>query len=450
MHLQFCGANREVTGSCHLLETKHKRILVDCGIFQGSDFNAGKNFDNFPFDPKSIDVLLVTHAHHDHIGRIPKLIKDGFTGPIYMTKATTELAPLIWKDAFGIMAYDNRKFGYPMLFEEADVAEAEARSRGVEYHEEIDLGPGVTAVWRDAGHIFGSAFIEVVADGTRIGFSGDIGNNHVPILKETEPLNPIEILLCESTYGDRLHEPIDSRREIILNAIKRGVARGGTIMVPAFSLERTQEILYELNTLTEYDHTLPNIPIFVDSPLAIDATKVFEKYHEYYDEEANEKYLSGDNFFDFPNLHLTYTKLESQKLNRTRGPKMVIAGAGMMNGGRIQHHALRYLSDENSTLLFVGYQAKGTPGRHILDGDRTVTILKQDIPVHCAVEYMSALSGHGDQEKLESWVKTAGPSLKKIFCVHGEEQAALTFAEKIKTKFSIDSYVPEYEEKIEI
>lgn len=449
MQLQFCGANREVTGSCHLLITKNKRILVDCGMFQGSDFNEGKNFDDFPFDPKSIDALLVTHAHHDHVGRIPKLVQQGFSGPIYATKATTELTPLIWEDAFSIMSYDHEKFDYPLLFQHEDIAQARALFKGIEYGEVLDLGGGVTAIWRDAGHIFGSAFIEIVADGTRIGFSGDIGNDGVPILKETESLGPMDLLLCESTYGDRLHEPVSSRRKIILDAIKRGVARGGTIMVPAFSLERTQELLYELNTLAEYEHSLPSIPVFVDSPLAIDATKVFAKYQGYYDDEAIQKYRMGDNFFDFPNLQLTYTKLESQKLNAMRGPKLVIAGAGMMNGGRIQHHAIRYLPDPNSTILFVGYQAQGTPGRRILDGDRTVTLLKQDIRVECAVEYVSTLSGHGDQAKLERWVGTAGKSLTKVFCVHGEEKTSLAFADVLQNSCNVAAYVPHYKETVE-
>ncbi len=450
MHLQFCGANREVTGSCHLLETKHVRLLVDCGIFQGSDFNEGKNFDDFPFDPKSIDALLVTHAHHDHVGRIPKLVRDGFEGPIYMTKATTELAPLIWEDALSIMSYDRAKFDYPMLYEAEDVARARALCRGVDYGEMLHLSDGVTATWRDAGHIFGSAFIEVVADGKRIGFSGDIGNDGVPILRETEMLDPVDILLCESTYGDRLHEPIESRRKVILDALKRGFERGGTIMVPAFSLERTQELLYELNTLSEYDHTLPNIPVFVDSPLAIDATEVFEKYHEYYDHEAEKRFRAGDNFFEFPNLHLTYTKTESQQLNTLKGPKIVIAGAGMMNGGRIQHHAIRYLPDPHSTVLFIGYQAAHTPGRRILDGEKQVTLLRQNIQVECAVEYVSALSGHGDQEKLARWVKSAGTSLGRVFCVHGEEQASLAFKDVIEKNIGTPAYVPTYEEIIEI
>lgn len=449
MYLQFCGANREVTGSCHLLTTKNKRVLVDCGIFQGSDFNEGKNFDDFPFDPKSIDALLVTHAHHDHVGRIPKLVKDGFSGPIYMTRATTELAPLIWEDALSIMSYDHAKFDYPMLYTAEDVAQARTLCKGIDYGEVLDLSGGVTAVWRDAGHIFGSAFIEVVADGKRICFSGDIGNDGVPILRETEMMNPVDVLLCESTYGDRLHEPVESRRKVILDAIKRGVARGGTIMVPAFSLERTQELLYELNTLSEYDHTLPNIPVFVDSPLAIDATEVFEKYYEYYDHEAEARYRAGDNFFEFPNLHLTYTKVESQKLNNIKGAKIVIAGAGMMNGGRIQHHAIRYLPDRHSTVLFIGYQAPHTPGRRILNGEKNVTLLRQDIKVECAVEYVSALSGHGDQEKLVRWVKGAGSSLGKVFCVHGEEQTSLAFADIIKNT-GIESYVPQYEEIVEI
>lgn len=444
MKLQFCGANREVTGSCHLLIVKDMRILVDCGMFQGSDFSAGKNYDDFPFDPKDIDVLLVTHAHLDHVGRIPKLVREGFSGPIYMTRATVDLAPFIWEDAHSIMSYDKEKFGYPVLFDQDDISQAKALCKGVEYHQELDIGNGITAVWKEAGHIFGSAFIEVIAEGKKIGFSGDIGNEDVPILKDTEALGAMDILITETTYGDRIHEQVGTRKKIILDAITRGVARGGTVMVPAFSLERTQELLYELNTLAEYDKTLPSVPVFLDSPLAIDTTKVFKKYYEYYDDEAMRQHRSGDDFLDFPNLHITYTKMDSMKLNSMRGAKVIIAGAGMMNGGRIQHHALRYLANPDSTLLFVGYQARGTVGRAILDGAKRVTIMRQEVDVRCAVEYVSALSGHGDQKKLLSWTSSAQDSLRHIFCVHGEEQTAETYADILRDRFSAEVHVPEY------
>ncbi len=449
MHIQFCGANREVTGSCHLLDTGTKKILVDCGMYQGSDFNEGKNHDNFPFDAREIDVLLVTHAHLDHVGRIPKLIKDGFTGHIFMTKATCELATLIWEDAYRIMFYNHRKFESPILYNEEDIARAKAQCKGIDYNQKINLGEGIHAVWKDAGHIFGSAFIEVTAGGKTIGFSGDIGNEDVPILRDTEKLGDIDVLLCESTYGNRIHESVDVRRQIILDLIKDGARKGGTIMVPAFSLERTQEFLYELNKLSEYDRDLPNIPIFVDSPLAINATKIYKKYPTYYDAEAKELHDAGDDFLQFPRLEMTYSKRDSHKINHIPGPKMVIAGAGMMNGGRILHHALRYLDDPNSTLIIVGYQAKGTLGRKLYNGAKQVNIFKQDINVRCTIQAIGALSAHGDQKKLVNWVGTA-KDLKQVYCIHGESRGVSSLAQKITDIHGIETYVPEYNEKIEL
>jgi len=381
MKITFLGAAHEVTGSCHLIETGSKKILFDCGMFQGGDYNEGKNHEDFLFDPKSIDVVLVSHAHLDHTGRIPKLVREGFKGKIYATKATCELAQIVWADAQRIMVYNNRKYQAPILYSEKDVLLAGEKCHGLDYGKKIDLGDGVSAVFKDAGHIFGASFIELSCEGKVIAFSGDIGNINVPILRETEQLGEVDLLICESTYGDRIHETSEERKDIILRLLKEAYVRGGTIMVPAFSLERTQEFLYDLNEMIAEDKTLPKFPIFLDSPMAIDALPTYKKYPEYYDVEATKKYMKGDDFFDFPQLTITHTVEESKQINSIAGPKMVIAGAGMMNGGRILHHLLRYLSDPNSTLIIVGYQAKGTLGRKLYEGTKQVKVMRQDIEV---------------------------------------------------------------------
>jgi metallo-beta-lactamase family protein len=449
MNITFYGAAHEVTGSCHLLDTGKKKILFDCGMFQGSNFNEGKNQEDFGFDPSSVDFLLVSHAHLDHSGRIPKLIKDGFKGKIYMTKATCELARIIWVDAWHIMKYNHYKHQSPILFDEADIDMATARCVGVDYGETVDLGDGDTAIFKDAGHIFGASFIEVTTDGKTIAFSGDIGNTNVPILRETESLGDIDVLLCESTYGDRIHETETARKQTLLDVIREGVKRGGTIMMPAFSLERTQEILYYLDQMSEHDKTLPKMRIFLDSPMALDAIPVYQKYPEYYDKEAFAHYSAGGDFLDFPELTKTYDTEESKKINTTPAPKMIIAGSGMMNGGRIIHHAVRYLSDPKSTLIIVGYQARGTLGRRLYEGAEEVTIFGKKIPVRCTIKAIGALSAHGDQNKLISWIGAAKTLPKKVYFVHGEAHAATALAHRVRDELSIEAFIPENGETVE-
>lgn len=450
MNITFYGAAHEVTGSCHVIDTGKKKIMLDCGMFQGGDFNEGRNADHFAFDAKNIDAVLVSHAHTDHSGRIPKLIKEGYTGPIYMTRATVELSRLIWDDAYNIMKYNNKKYQSPILFTPEEIDMAAQRCEGVDYEKKVDLGDGDFAIFRDAGHIFGSAFIELTIEGKHIVFSGDLGNEGLPIVRDTETMGEVDVLLCEATYGDRIHESPEERKETLRKLIVEGIDRGGTIMVPTFSIERTQELLYLLDELSEGDHSLPNIPIYLDSPMAIDAIPVYRKYKEYYDGEASEKFKKGNDFLDFPQLTITRTKEESKHINSNRLPKMIIAGAGMMNGGRIIHHLFRYLSDPASTLIITGYQAVGTLGREIRDGAKIVSIFGEHIPVRCHVTTITSMSGHADQNKLIEWISSAKSKPKKVYCVHGEGGAAEALAERITKELGIPAFVPHAEETITV
>lgn len=450
MNITFHGAAHQVTGSCHLVESSNKKILFDCGMFQGGDFNEGKNNDAFPFDVQTIDAVLVSHAHADHTGRIPKLIRDGYKGSIYMTKGTKELSRIIWEDSVRIMAYNNKKFQAPILFTQDDVDRAYARCKAVDYHEVVDLGDGDSAIFKDAGHIFGSSFIELTVEGKTIAYSGDLGNKNVPILKPTEQLSEIDVLLIESTYGDRIHETETDRRSILRDTIKEGYQRGGTIMMPAFSIERTQEILYDLDQLKEHEGALPDFKIYLDSPMAIRALDVYEQYPEYYDEKACEQYKKGDNFLDFPGLITTLEREESKKINSAPDPKMVIAGAGMMNGGRILHHAKRHLQDPNATLVFVGYQAQGTLGRRLYEGAEKVTIHDQEVTVNAHITAIGALSAHADQNKLVEWVQGAKKMPEKVYCVHGEPHAATALAHRLRDDLGVKAFVPDMDERVDI
>lgn len=449
MKITFYGATHGVTGSCHLVETSFGKVLFDCGMFQGSDFNEGKNSDAFPFLPSEIKAVFVSHAHLDHTGRIPKLIREGFTGHIYMTKATKDLSRIVWDDAYQIMEYNHEKFQAPILFSTGDIASAFLQCRGVDYGEEIALGDA-RVVFHDAGHIFGSAFVELKDGGKSVVFSGDLGNKDAPIIRDTVTLPAADVLLCESTYGDRSHESLQQRDETLLRLLQEGVARGGTIMIPAFSLERTQELLYRLHDMSEHQKTLPRVPIFLDSPMAIDAIKVYNRYQEYYDQAAEKERKMGDDFLNFPELKLTYTREESKMINSVPGAKIVIAGAGMMNGGRILHHALRYLSDPNSTLLIVGYQAVGTLGRRLYEGAEEVEIFGEKVLVRCTIKALGALSAHADQDKLIKWIGAAHELPKKVYFIHGEAHAATTIAHKVRDLFDIKTFVPEAGDEVVI
>lgn len=452
MHLTFIGAAREVTGSCTLVTGDRHRVLIDCGMFQGTEFTDLRNADVFPFDVKHLSAVVVTHAHLDHVGRLPLLIKAGYTGYIYATPATIELFELILRDAWEIMQYNHEKFGSPLLYDIADVGAVLEQCKAVDYYKEqaLDSSSEASIKLYDSGHIFGAAFVELKLEGKRIMFSGDIGNVDVPILRDTDPVpSGLDMLVCESTYGGRMHETVEVRKVLIERLVRQALSRGGVLMIPSFSLERTQELLYDLKDLVDRQHSLPRVPIFLDSPLAIDALRVYRKYPSYYDAEAKEYLRQGQDVFDFEGLVLTRTREESKRINQVVGPKIIIAGAGMMNGGRILHHALRYLSDSHNTLLIVGYQAAGTLGRQLLEGHSPVRVLGETVQVRCHVQAIGALSAHADQHKLLTWISTAHPAPRRVLVNHGEPESSLALALKLGDR-GISAEVAEPGKQIQI
>lgn len=450
MKITFNGAAGEVTGSCHHIEINGHKLLVDCGQFQGSHYIEDRNYNPFGFNAAELDAVMITHAHLDHTGRVPQLIHQGFEGPIYANHATKDLTKLIWEDALGVMLYNQKKYEDPPLFHQDDIDSAWRHFKGVDYGRQIAVAEGVQASFFDAGHILGSAFIRLEAEGKTVVFSGDIGNSHVPIVRETHPLGEVDALVLETTYGAVSHEDPEKRIYLLQGAIVDTMKRGGVLMIPAFSLERTQEILYEMNQLVE-SKLMPRVPIFLDSPLAAAATEIFEKYPQYYDEAAHYLVGKGDNFFKFPGLVVTNTSDESKRINDMRGPKIIIAGSGMINGGRIQHHVLRYVSDPKSMVLIISYQAEGTIGRRLLQGAKEVKIYGQTVPVHAEVRAIGAYSAHGDQNKLVRWVADAKRPPKKIFLVHGEPASRDSMEEKLKVALpGVEVFKPMVGESAEV
>ncbi len=441
MILSFHGGARTVTGANHLLDTGKRKILVDCGLFQGCYFCEDENREPFPYSPKDIDALILTHAHADHSGRIPKLVKDGFRGKIFSTPPTRDLTELMLRDSADIMKHEAKELHAPPLFLEKDITRALTMFEGAEYGEEVRLGEDTAFVLRDAGHILGSAIVEISSAGKRIAFSGDLGNPPTPLLRPTEFVREADWVVIESVYGDRIHEKRGERKALLEDVVEETIAKNGVLMIPVFALERTQELLYELNELVE-NHRIPRVPVFIDSPLAIQATEVYKRYQGYFNTEASQLIRSGDELFHFPGLTLTKTVEDSKAINDVPPPKIIIAGSGMSNGGRIMHHERRYLSGEENTILFIGYQAAGTLGRRIFDGEKEVRIFHERIPVRSNVKAIGGYSAHADQETLINWIRRIEGPVKKVFVVQGEEAPALALVQKIRDTLGIDADAP--------
>ncbi len=443
MKLTFHGGARSVTGSNYLLESGGTQILIDCGLNQGSSYAEARNFQPFPYGPKEISAVFVTHAHIDHIGRLPQLFRAGFVGAVYSTPPTKDFAELLLLDSEHLLREEALRKRQPPLYEIADVTGLMGIWRKVPYHSHVCVGPFDVELY-DAGHILGSSSVMVTAEHKRIIFSGDLGNTPAPFINQTELPSGADFALVESVYGSRVHESVDARKDILEDLIEETVKAKGTFMIPAFALERTQEMIFELNELVE-NGRIPRAPVFIDSPLAIKLTAVYQKYSTdptYFNRKSMALIAKGDAIFNFPGLRMTLTKEESKAINDVPPPKVIVAGAGMSNGGRILHHEQRYLSDPKSTILFVGYQAHGSLGRLIIDGAPTVKIMGQQVPVACRVRQISGYSAHADQPQLLAWLAPMRLGLKKAFVVQGEEDQSLPLAEKITDQLAVAAYVP--------
>lgn len=449
MKLTFLGGAKSVTGAMYLIETKDTKLIVDCGLYQGKREWRKLNYQDFAFDPKELDYALITHSHMDHIGRLPKLFKSGFKGKIYATKPAIELSHIFLLDSAHLQKEEAREIGVEPLYDVEDVNKCMNFCKGIEYDQEIKLSNTVKCIYRKAGHILGSAIIEIWAEDAKLVFTGDLGNPPVPILNSYDYVKDADYVIIESAYGNRNHEPAQNRREILEDAIEDTIKSGGTLMIPAFAMERTQEVLYEINDLIE-NHRVPRIPIFMDSPLAIKATEIFKRYEHYFNKETQSIIKSGDDIFNFPGLKITRTSQQSKKINDTPAPKIIIAGSGMSTGGRILFHEKLYLSDPKSMLFIVGYQVKGTLGRRLLDGENFVNIMGKKVEVKAQIRACGAFSAHADQRKLLDWVKHIESPVKKVFVVQGEEDAAEALVSKIENDLRIDAMAPDLGYSVEI
>ena len=439
--ITFCGGTGSVTGSNFLLEVNGKKILIDCGLVQGMKLADDINWDPFTYDSKEVDILFISHAHVDHVGRIPKLIHEGFRGKIYSTKPTKALAVFMLEDTAEILS-SNRNLNLDKIYTAESIKLAFSLWQGFEYHEKIQITPELEVSFLNAGHILGSAMVQFIYNGKKILFTGDLGNTPSPLLPDNEKVTDADYLIMESVYGDRNHESRDDRRKFLEQTIEDNHKRKGTLIIPTFSLERSQELLFELNALVE-GNRIPVMPIFLDSPLAIRLTEVFKQYKSYLNENAQKVMKSDKYLFDFPGLHNTLKSEESRMISNVSNPKIVIAGSGMSTGGRVVHHERHYLPDANKTLLLTGYQSVGTPGRLIQEGVKTVRITGEDITVRAHIVTITGYSGHKDSDGLLEFVEEMQDKVKKVFVVMGEPKSAMFLVHKLRDNLGIDASAPE-------
>ena len=457
MKIRFCGASTGVTGSCHLLMTENHNALLDCGQFQGGAAQEAMNFEDFPFDPTEVECLVLSHAHIDHCGRIPLLVKRGFTGKIYCTDATADLLEIMLRDSAYIHEKDaewknkrNQRACLPEvkpLYTLADAEESLKYIQPVRYDQLIEINEDMKIVFNDAGHILGSAIVELFVTEndtmTKVVFSGDIGMTGRPILRDPTYIKKADVVIMETTYGNRNHEDNLYSIQKLIDITLKTIKRGGTVVIPSFAVGRTQELIFEFNrfyekTSPDYRKELDNVRVIVDSPMATNATEVFRRNAQVFDEETKEYILKGDNPLDFMNLEFTTSTQESMALNMDPSPKVIISASGMCEAGRIRHHLKHTLWDPRNSVIFVGYQGEGTLGRALIEGEKDITLFGEQVHVQAELYNLEGFSGHADQNGLFAWISHFQKPPKQIFLVHGEEQSKLDFAKLIHEKLGYD------------
>lgn len=460
MKIRFYGSAKEVTGSNMILEAAGKKVMIDCGLFQGSSATKAKNFEELKYNVNDIDYVLLTHSHIDHSGRIPLLYKKGYRGNIICTKATKDLCDIMLIDSANIQESDteyknhkrNRAGLEPLepLYTIDDANIALKHFIAVQYHDLIKLDNNISVKFTDSGHMLGSSSITIYVTENKkttiIGFTSDLGKKNTPIINDPEVIEKCDYLIMESTYGNRQHKVKSHPEELMFDIIEETINKGGTVIIPSFSVGRTQEMIYAFNKNLAIKKKLSifdKVPVYIDSPLSTSATEVYKKNTQFFDDEAKQYILSGNNPLDFPNLNFTKSVEDSKFLNRDDSPKIIISSSGMCDAGRIRHHLKHNLYKKKTTVLFVGYQAVGSLGRLLADGAKSVKIFGDTIDVRARIEMIDGFSGHGDMDDLDEYISQIKEKPEKIFLVHGEDDQLYPFAERIKEKFDIDTYIPD-------